>query len=533
MLANSRIKKAYRKKALELHPDRNFGNAEEATKSFAEVQSAYEILSDPQERAWYDSHRESFLGADGTSTGDQYSYNTRMTTSDDIIKLFSRFTPGMEFSDSPTGFYGGLRETFAQLSLEEKLACQWEKLDFIDYPAFGTSQDDFEQVRPFYAAWSNFSTRKSFAWRDVYRLSEAPDRRVRRLMERENKRLREEGIRDFNDAVRALVAFVKKRDPRYKMNSQSEAQRQETLRQSAAAQAAKSRAINQEKLREHVVPDWVKTEEHEEDQEESSSDGELDHFECVVCSKSFKSQKQLDAHERSKKHMKAVKQLRWEMKMQDKQLNLDAAEDQGSAEEFPDYTEDSEQTNVNHRTVPFQSDDETGVLKPGNGTLDSNSMSLADPEAQTAASPADIDANALSNDDPSAETEKPEDDNPEFQDDSDYAPREAVEARLGLESPSDQNDNENPMHNSFRHLSISNTDEIPSSGGRKLGKAKQKRAKKAAHSGPDQSPELTCSTCSQSFSSRTQLFGHIKEVGHARPVLKTSAAKKGKSRPKR
>lgn len=46
---NLRLKKAYKKKALELHPDRNFQNEEKATKLFAEVQAAYEILSDPQE----------------------------------------------------------------------------------------------------------------------------------------------------------------------------------------------------------------------------------------------------------------------------------------------------------------------------------------------------------------------------------------------------------------------------------------------------------------------------------------------------
>jgi DnaJ family protein A protein 5 len=66
-----RIKKAYRKKALELHPDRNYGNVENATKKFAEVQSAYEILSDPQERAWYDSHRDAIL-RNQDMQGDEY-----------------------------------------------------------------------------------------------------------------------------------------------------------------------------------------------------------------------------------------------------------------------------------------------------------------------------------------------------------------------------------------------------------------------------------------------------------------------------
>ncbi len=63
-LTVGRIRRAYKRKALELHPDRNFNDVENATKKFAEVQTAYEILSDPQERAWYDSHRDAILGGE-------------------------------------------------------------------------------------------------------------------------------------------------------------------------------------------------------------------------------------------------------------------------------------------------------------------------------------------------------------------------------------------------------------------------------------------------------------------------------------
>jgi DnaJ family protein A protein 5 len=41
--------------------DKNQGNEEEATKQFQLVQAAYAVLNDPQERAWYDSHREAIL----------------------------------------------------------------------------------------------------------------------------------------------------------------------------------------------------------------------------------------------------------------------------------------------------------------------------------------------------------------------------------------------------------------------------------------------------------------------------------------
>ncbi len=76
----------------------------------------------------------------------------------------------------------------------------------------------------------NFQSRKSFGWSDKYDLRDAPDRRVKRLMEKENKRARDAAKREYNDAVRSLAAFIRKRDPRYKkfqseLNSTGLAQR--------------------------------------------------------------------------------------------------------------------------------------------------------------------------------------------------------------------------------------------------------------------------------------------------------------------
>lgn len=56
------IKKAYRKVAMQYHPDRNPGN-KEAEEKFKEAAEAYEVLSDPDKRAQYDRFGHAGVGA--------------------------------------------------------------------------------------------------------------------------------------------------------------------------------------------------------------------------------------------------------------------------------------------------------------------------------------------------------------------------------------------------------------------------------------------------------------------------------------
>ena len=59
--SEAEIKKAYRKLAMECHPDRNPSPQAEA--KFKEITEAYEVLCDPQKRAAYDRYGKAGLGA--------------------------------------------------------------------------------------------------------------------------------------------------------------------------------------------------------------------------------------------------------------------------------------------------------------------------------------------------------------------------------------------------------------------------------------------------------------------------------------
>lgn len=77
--AEADIKKAYRRLAMKLHPDRNSGDTKTEAE-FKDVKEAYEVLSDPQKRATYDQFGHAGLeaqagggrGAHGFNPGDAF-----------------------------------------------------------------------------------------------------------------------------------------------------------------------------------------------------------------------------------------------------------------------------------------------------------------------------------------------------------------------------------------------------------------------------------------------------------------------------
>lgn len=108
------IKKAYRRLALELHPDRNLGS-KEAEERFKELNEAYEVLSDPEKREAYDRY----------GSADLRGFR-------DIDFGF-----GSIFDDLFEGFFGGRRWTAA-----ERGSDLLYRLDIsLEEAAFGTEKE--------------------------------------------------------------------------------------------------------------------------------------------------------------------------------------------------------------------------------------------------------------------------------------------------------------------------------------------------------------------------------------------------------
>jgi molecular chaperone DnaJ len=91
------IKKAYRKLAIQYHPDKNPGN-KEAEERFKEATEAYEVLADDQKKAAYDQF--GFAGVEGMG-GSQQDYSQMFRGFEDIFGDFSNI------SDIFGSFFGG------------------------------------------------------------------------------------------------------------------------------------------------------------------------------------------------------------------------------------------------------------------------------------------------------------------------------------------------------------------------------------------------------------------------------------------
>ena len=91
--SDAQIKKAYRKLAMQYHPDRNSGNEKWANEKFKEINEAYGVLGDPQKRKQYDQ-----FGTIG-DLGDIFSSPFTTTTFQEMMKDFGGAGLRLDFLD--------------------------------------------------------------------------------------------------------------------------------------------------------------------------------------------------------------------------------------------------------------------------------------------------------------------------------------------------------------------------------------------------------------------------------------------------
>jgi DnaJ family protein A protein 5 len=341
------IKKQYKKLALRYHPDRNHGKENEAAEMFKLVSAAYTVLSDPQERKWYDDHREAILrghhhGTDGNDDDDEDDVN--------VMNLWPYFnaTCFSDFNESSAkNYFSVYSQVFSDLESYERK--YFDDINVEAIPPFGDRSANHIDVIRFYNYWTNFASRMTFAWHDKYNPNDAPDRAVRRLIEKENKVLRDAARKEYNELVRGLANHVKKRDPRMeeilaaarekkeaeelkRLNAKKdEKERKRQIRELNRQRDAEAEAQLEEEGEDKDAPRAFRLADNDEDDIDKYSnnyggedgqrivgntedeDGVVIEMEeslgCEICDKYFKSIGQLSQHFNSKLHKTNEKML--------------------------------------------------------------------------------------------------------------------------------------------------------------------------------------------------------------------------------
>jgi molecular chaperone DnaJ len=120
--SDDEIKKAYRRLALQYHPDRN--QAPEATERFKEATEAYQVLSDAEKRSMYDRYGHSaFERAGGPGTVD-----------------FSNFV-GLSIEDLFESFFGAAGQRGARQRVQRGQDLRYDMHLTLEEAVFGTSKE--------------------------------------------------------------------------------------------------------------------------------------------------------------------------------------------------------------------------------------------------------------------------------------------------------------------------------------------------------------------------------------------------------
>jgi DnaJ family protein A protein 5 len=515
------IKKAYRTQALLLHPDKNPHRIAEATELFARIQNAYAVLADPQERAFYDRHRETIIrrrGRSAASTNPRYSV-------DDLMPFFD--TDAFKgYSDDPTAFFAVYRNLFTLLEdLEAEDGDGYKEEKFPShrshnaFASFGSKATPYEpSLRIFYDKFLHFSSTRTFYEADGYDDSCAENRRHRRAIDKENQRARDALRRDYNDTVRNLAAWVRRRDPRW------QAFQRERNAARAEASALRKQEVTrrrQEQAATYIAPDWAtdideatllqqlarldleiategknasrtdsrQTSSNGDSEAEGNTDFDKDSMEdedtdyyCSVCRKLFKSPKQWKNHEQSKKHRTSMAKAGFDIDNVSEESKFELEPELEDAEAEADEGEDDEEDENEDKNE--NEDDEEDENEDENVTTEDENVTTE-------------------------ENEREMDDSLNIHDSGSHDPRNppnASNAPLSNTTSSREMGNQKPPKKKQRQKQQEKTLST-------LPKTQSTGDKKKPT--PSKDSSLSCKVCAAVFTSRNALFKHIQDEGHA------------------
>ena len=118
--------------------------------------------------------------------------------------------------------------------------------------------------------------------------------------------------------------------------------------------------------------------------------------------------------------------------------------------------------------------------------------------------------------------------------DHEYNPRDSVELHTLCNKVEDDGMSRHPTNAELNEVSDQLAAETLAEDLPKTGKAKAKRAKKAAQKavagGAGPMLEFRCITCQAAFPSKSRMFNHIKDFGHAQPGTRAAKGRREKRR---